>query len=105
MLYSSVHNRISEKRPSTLPYIGMDRFKKQNTSSPRCGQVYFCRLPPDETEDPEGYKVVLDMMVHGPCGAANTKATCMQGDKCTKKFPKKYNEKTFLTKKWSCTLP
>ncbi|GJZ46146.1 DNA helicase [Tanacetum coccineum] len=51
---------------------------------------------PDPNIDPKGYNVVLEMMMHGPCGAVNLKAACMKGDKCSKKFPKKFNKKTFF---------
>nr|GEW97758.1 DNA helicase [Tanacetum cinerariifolium] len=46
--------------------------------------------------DPEGYNVVLEMTMHGPCGAVSLKAPCMKGDKCSKKFPEKFNQKTFF---------
>ncbi|GJW37723.1 DNA helicase [Tanacetum coccineum] len=36
---------------------------------------------PDPQTNPQGYKVVSGMMIHGPCGAANMSSTCMQGDK------------------------
>nr|GFA78624.1 DNA helicase [Tanacetum cinerariifolium] len=42
------------------------------------------------------YKVVTELMMHGPCGAANLGASCMQKGSCNKHFPKKYNEKTFF---------
>ncbi|GJS93681.1 DNA helicase [Tanacetum coccineum] len=51
-------------------------------------QVISAELP-DPQIDPYGYKVVSEMMIHGPCGAVNLSATCMQGDKCIKSFPKK----------------
>nr|GEX49078.1 DNA helicase [Tanacetum cinerariifolium] len=51
---------------------------------------------PDPRIDPEGYNVVLELMIHGPCGAVSLKAPCMKGDKCSKKFPKKFNQKTFF---------
>ncbi|GKF25710.1 hypothetical protein Tco_0081604 [Tanacetum coccineum] len=51
---------------------------------------------PDIQIDPHGYKVVLEMMIHGPCGVVNMSATCKQGDKCTKNFPKKFTSKTFF---------
>nr|GEX50438.1 DNA helicase [Tanacetum cinerariifolium] len=51
---------------------------------------------PDPIIDPEGYNVVLELMMHGPCGAVNLKAACMKGDKCSMKFPKKFNQKTFF---------
>ena len=43
---------------------------------------------PDKTSDPETYRVVADMMMHGPCGNAKPIAPCMQEGACKKKFPK-----------------
>ncbi|GJU24895.1 DNA helicase [Tanacetum coccineum] len=43
-----------------------------------------------------GINIVSETMMHGPCGAANIKASCMKGDKCGKSFPKKFNSKTFF---------
>ncbi|GJR91911.1 DNA helicase [Tanacetum coccineum] len=51
---------------------------------------------PDPTIDPDGYRVVSELMMHGPCGAANLKASCMKASKCSKNFPKKYNPKTYF---------
>ncbi|GJR63091.1 DNA helicase [Tanacetum coccineum] len=51
---------------------------------------------PDPNIDPSGYKIVSEMMIHEPCRAANLSAPCMQGDQCSKKFPKKYTPKTFV---------
>ncbi|GKE84245.1 hypothetical protein Tco_1557987, partial [Tanacetum coccineum] len=43
-----------------------------------------------------GYKVVTDLMMHGPYGAANLGAPCMKNSPCSKHFPKKYNDKTLF---------
>ena len=51
---------------------------------------------PDKTSDPQTYKVVADLMMHGPCGNARPNAPCMQENVCSKKFPKKYNDVTFF---------
>ncbi|GJV76060.1 DNA helicase [Tanacetum coccineum] len=51
---------------------------------------------PDPRIDPEGYNVVSELMMHGTCGDVSLKAPCMKGDKCSKKFPKKINQKTFF---------
>ena len=34
------------------------------------------------------WDIVLNNMIHGPCGAQNPKAPCMENNKCTKKFQK-----------------
>ncbi|GJS88036.1 DNA helicase [Tanacetum coccineum] len=54
---------------------------------------------PDPVEDPRGYKLVTELMMHGPCGSANSSASCTEGGEggvCNKHFPKKYNDKTFF---------
>nr|XP_043611898.1 uncharacterized protein LOC122583571 [Erigeron canadensis] len=59
---------------------------------------YITAELPDPKLDPHGYKVVSEMMMHGPCGPTNSGAACMQEGFCSKSFPKKYNEKTFFDK-------
>ncbi|GKF48540.1 hypothetical protein Tco_0141791, partial [Tanacetum coccineum] len=59
-------------------------------------RVILAELP-DPQIDPRGYKVVSEMMIHGPCGTVNMSA--MQGDKCTMSFPKKFTSKTFFDDK------
>ncbi|GJU88947.1 putative reverse transcriptase domain-containing protein [Tanacetum coccineum] len=61
-------------------------------------RLISAKLPDPQTE-PQGYKVVSEMMIHEPCGAVNMSATYMQGDKCTKNFPKKFTPKTFFDDK------
>nr|GFA02595.1 DNA helicase [Tanacetum cinerariifolium] len=51
---------------------------------------------PDPVYDPTGYKVVTELMMHGPCGVANPGAACTENIVCSKKFPKKYNDNTFF---------
>ncbi|GKD74131.1 DNA helicase [Tanacetum coccineum] len=36
---------------------------------------------PDPRIDPYGHNIISETMMHGPCGAANMKASCMKGDK------------------------
>ena len=57
---------------------------------------YISAELPDPAFDPQGYKVVSEMMIHGPCGSANPDAPCMDRKECTKNFPKKYNPHTFF---------
>jgi len=36
-------------------------------------------------------------MLHGPCGDEKPNAPCMVDGKCSKKYPKEFNEQTVLT--------
>ena len=60
---------------------------------------YISAELPNPVADPRAYKIVSEMMMHGPCGKANMNAPCMDGEVCTKKFPKKYNNDTFFDDK------
>ncbi|XP_076927534.1 uncharacterized protein LOC143591112 [Bidens hawaiensis] len=51
---------------------------------------------PDLNEDPELYSLVIDHMMHGPCGVANPKFSCMVDNSCSKKFPKKFQNETSI---------
>ena len=51
---------------------------------------------PDQTSDPDAYRVVADLMMHGPCGNAQPNSPFMQQGGCSKHFPKKYNENTYF---------
>ncbi|KAL6517954.1 hypothetical protein OROMI_033655 [Orobanche minor] len=60
---------------------------------------FICAELPDEESDPELYEAVKDYMVHGPCGADNPHSPCMVNNRCSKMFPKSYNERTFVDEK------
>lgn len=51
---------------------------------------------PDEKSDPKLYRLVRDFMMHGPCGPDNPNCPCMVDKKCSKNFPKKFVERTFV---------
>nr|GEU95746.1 DNA helicase [Tanacetum cinerariifolium] len=57
---------------------------------------YISAEIPGAIKDPTRYKVATELMMHGPYGAANLGASCMQKGSCNKHFPKIYNEKTFF---------
>lgn len=45
---------------------------------------------PDKDENPALYEAVSRHMMHGPCGALNSRSVCMDQGNCSKKFPKDY---------------
>jgi len=49
---------------------------------------------PDPITQPALYKVVSESMMHGPCGLMNPKNVCMDKGKCTKLFPRAFQETT-----------
>ncbi|GJV52268.1 ATP-dependent DNA helicase PIF1-like protein [Tanacetum coccineum] len=51
---------------------------------------------PSPTDDPTGYKVVTEYMLHGPCGKDVRYITCTNDGKCSKHFPKPFLAETFL---------
>lgn len=40
---------------------------------------------PDPAVDPILFEIVSKHMIHGPCGSYNTRAPCMENNKCTKR--------------------
>ncbi|WOG89434.1 hypothetical protein DCAR_0208672 [Daucus carota subsp. sativus] len=51
---------------------------------------------PDKDNDKVAYEAVSQLMMHGPCGAANPKCPCMAEGKCTKFYPKSYTSSTTI---------
>ena len=68
--------------------------------------VISAQLPPDPELFPIGSeqraqaerleKIVLQNMVHGPCGKENPSSPCMVDGKCSKNYPKSYCDKTVI---------
>ncbi|GJZ44190.1 hypothetical protein Tco_0591445 [Tanacetum coccineum] len=51
---------------------------------------------PDPVKDPHGYKLVTELMMHRPCGSANSSASCTEGGVCNKHFPKNTMTRCFF---------
>ncbi|GKB20048.1 ATP-dependent DNA helicase PIF1-like protein [Tanacetum coccineum] len=51
---------------------------------------------PSLVHDPEGYQVVAEYMLHGPCGKDARYAPCKYDEKCSKLYPKSFLEETIL---------
>ncbi|XP_057455107.1 uncharacterized protein LOC130746488 isoform X2 [Lotus japonicus] len=45
---------------------------------------------------PNLYAAVSNFMIHGPCGAANKYSPCMKDGVCSKRFPKKFQNRTVI---------
>ena len=60
-------------------------------------RIISAELPdPDDPEQSELLGLVLGCMIHGPCGARNSRAPCCEEGSCTKGFPKAFAETTIL---------
>ncbi|KAK9822437.1 hypothetical protein WJX74_008545 [Apatococcus lobatus] len=66
-------------------------------SKPRTPEDYdsivCCEIPDPQTHS-KLHATVKSMMMHGPCGPHNPHASCMEGSKCTKGYPKPFVEET-----------
>ncbi|GKB97097.1 DNA helicase [Tanacetum coccineum] len=66
------------------------------TDRPDIIDEYISAERPDPVQDPRGHKLLTELMMHGPYGATNLNASCMQNGNYSKHFPKQYNDKTFF---------
>jgi hypothetical protein len=57
-----------------------------------CIRAYW----PDPQSEPLLFETVRRCMVHGPCGPANPTAPCMADGKCSKGFPKPFQDHTSM---------
>ncbi|KAL3643571.1 hypothetical protein CASFOL_014386 [Castilleja foliolosa] len=53
---------------------------------------------PDPSNDPDLYKIVTDLMMHGPCGLARPNSPCMRDGRCSKSFSKTFKCSSRLDK-------
>lgn len=59
---------------------------------------YISAELPNPIAEPLLYKTITTCMIHGPCRSLNPDSICMQGGKCSKSFPKSFNNHTFFDK-------
>nr|GEY54699.1 ATP-dependent DNA helicase PIF1-like [Tanacetum cinerariifolium] len=73
-------------------YGNPDRFITftSNQSGPRLIFDIILAELPSPTDDPDGYKIITDYMLHGPCGKDGRYAPCTIEGKCSKRFPKPF---------------
>jgi hypothetical protein len=53
---------------------------------------------PNQEHEKELYNLVKNHMIHGPCGLSHKSSPCMKDGKCTKYYPKKYQNSTIVDK-------
>ncbi|KAJ9566736.1 hypothetical protein OSB04_002702 [Centaurea solstitialis] len=55
-----------------------------------------CAEIPDPTKYPQMHQLVVQHMMHGPCGHLRPSSPCMQGEpkKCRWRYPRQFNDKT-----------
>ncbi|GKD05034.1 DNA helicase, partial [Tanacetum coccineum] len=99
--------------PADIPDIVCRVFEQKKRGLPHCHTLlwvdskdkienakkvdhYVSAELPDPGIDPTRYKIVSDLMMHGPCGIANSSAPCMKIGPCNKRFHKKYNDETYF---------
>lgn len=108
LLHDVVENHVLGK---VTAYVYVIEFQKRGL--PHCHMLLMlsqeCKLRtpadidavisaeiPDSDRDPQLFNIVKSTMIHGPCGAINKNSMCMVDDKCSKDFPKKFNNETKL---------
>ncbi|XP_035830876.1 uncharacterized protein LOC110866786 [Helianthus annuus] len=81
-----------------LPHAHMCLFMENDYKLPTVDHVdqFISAEIPDLNQDPELYTLVKDHMIHGPCGNARMSSPCMVDRKCSKGFPKKFQDHSTL---------
>ncbi|GJS74718.1 ATP-dependent DNA helicase PIF1-like protein, partial [Tanacetum coccineum] len=98
-----VHLRTSKKplrkvaltAADMLPYYPHLEEHCKCTTPSQIDDIIFAELP-SPIHDPAGYQVVIEYMLHGPCGKDSRYAPCINDGKCSKHFPKSFLEETVL---------
>ena len=82
-----------------LPHAHIIIWNSADTSNPTPAMIdkHISAEIPDPKLDPLGYVLVAEHMIHGPCGKQNPKCPCMKNNKCSKHFPKTYQDDTSVT--------
>jgi len=71
--------------------------KKGNEITAEIIDAWITAEIPDPTTDPLGYILVSEHMLHGPCGEKNLNCPCMKKGRCSKFYPKEFQEETTFT--------
>lgn len=87
------HMYTVEWQKRGLPHIHLLLWLKNKIRPDQIDTIILAQIPSKE-DDPILHDIVQRHMIHGPCGALNTKSPCMREGACTKKFPKSFQSCT-----------
>ena len=95
------HMHVTEWQKRGLPHehILIILANQDRTLTPDLvDSIVVAELPPhvDDNDDESLENIVLMNMVHGPCGEENPNSPCMIDGKCSKGYPKEFNEQTIV---------
>lgn len=76
-----------------LPHIHILLWLQHRISPSMIDKVISAEIP-DPEQDPLLHNIVKSNMIHGPCGSLNPKSSCMKGDACSKRYPRKLIRET-----------
>lgn len=81
-----------------LPHAHMMFILENNDKldTPKKINRYVYAEIPDPLREPKLHEIVLRTMIHGPCGAVKPTNSCMDQNKCTKNFPKQFQNETII---------
>ncbi|XP_028065845.1 uncharacterized protein LOC114268809 [Camellia sinensis] len=93
-----VHVFTIEFQKRGLPHMHALLFPKGPDKIRICAQVdkLVCAEFLDPKDEPMLFETIKCCMVHGPCGARNPQAPCMENGKCTKRYPRAFAETTTM---------
>jgi len=97
LLFSVLHTIEFQKRG--LPHAHILVWQKKEDDrvvTPAFINSYISAEIPDPVQDPLGYALVAEFMMHGPCGVDGPKCPCMKKGFCSKKFPKPFQDETTI---------
>ncbi|GJW53523.1 ATP-dependent DNA helicase PIF1-like protein [Tanacetum coccineum] len=90
------YSSVAKKRglPHAHILLWLEEHSKYKTPS-EIDDIISAELP-SPIDDPAGYKVASEYMLHGPCRKDARYTTCTNDGKCSKHFPKPFLAETFL---------
>ena len=95
-LFTEVYTIEFQKRG--LPHVHIILFLDENSKLKTSDDVdkLISTEIPDKLADPVLYKLVGKYMMHGPCGISDKDAPCMNDGRCSKYYPRRFEEQTVL---------